>query len=125
MACGGRFLDIDGPTRRYMESSPGCWACFGEILAREYSDLQYQRVHRLRVDAYAMQYPGQLSPSHIRSVALHAISLCTIFEKGADMEQATEIIRQAAKDKDRFKWLSPPSSKGALTVADVHLAADA
>lgn len=125
IGCGGRFPAVDGPTHRYMESSPGCWACFGEVLAREYSDLQYQKVHRLTVDAYAVQHPGQPSLQSTRSVALHLISLCAIFEEGVEMRQATEVIQQAAKGKDRFRWLSLPSSRGALTVADVHPAEDA
>jgi len=125
IGCGGRFPDIEGPTHRYMESTPGCWACFGDVLAREYSDLAYHRVHRLTVDAYAVQHPGQPSRQSIRSVALHAISLCAIFEKGIEMHDATAVIQHAASQKERFEWLSPPASMGALTIADVHQAADA
>ena len=125
IGCGGQFPETNGPTHRYMESSPGCWACFGEVLAREYSDLQYQKVHRLTVDTYALQHPGQPSPQSIRSVALHSISLCAIFEGGVEMSQATKIIEQAARQKERFAWLSPPSSMGALSIAEVHRAADA
>ena len=32
-----------------MESSPACWAAYGEVLAREYSDPAYFQVHRLSV----------------------------------------------------------------------------
>ena len=41
------------------------------------------------------------------------------------MHEATTIIAQAAKWKERFEWLTPPRSKGKLTVADVHQASDA
>ncbi len=123
--CGGRFPDVEGPTHRYMESSPGCWACFGEVLAREYSDLEYHVVHRLTVDAYALQHPGQPSPQCIRSVALLGISLCAIFERGVELDRASRILQEAAEDKDRFVWLTPPSSMGSLTIADVHAATDA
>jgi hypothetical protein len=108
-----------------MASSPGCWACFGEVLAREYSDLRYHKVHRLTVDAYALQHPGQPSPQSIQSVTLHAISLCAVLEEGVALHQATAIIQQATQDKSRFEWLPPPPSMGTLTVADVYLAADA
>jgi len=123
--CGGQFPDIHGPTHAYMEATPGCWAYYGEVLAKEYSDLQYQRVHPLTVDAYAVQHPGQPSPQSIRSVALHLISLCAIFEQGVEISAATRVIQQAATDKERFEWLPPPPSRGALTVAEVHLAQDA
>ena len=125
IGCGGLFPDTEGPTHRYMESSPGCWACFGEVLAREYSDLHYYAVHRLTVDAYALQHPGQPSPQSIRSVALHSISLCAIFEKSVELDQASQILGLAAKQKERYEWLSPPASMGAVTVADVHRATDA
>lgn len=105
-----------------MESSPGCWACFGEVLAREYSDIRYAQVHRLTVDAYAVQHPGRPSPQSIQSVALHLIGLYTILEKRSEMHRATEIMQEAAKDKERFEWLEPPSSMGKLTVADVNRA---
>ncbi len=125
IGCGGRFPDIDGPTHRYLESSSGCWACFGEVLAREYGDLEYHRVHRLTVDAYALQHPGQPSPQTIQSVALHSIALCAIFERGVELGDAGKILQQATQHKERFDWLTPPSSMGALTVADVHQAGDA
>lgn len=124
IGCGGQFPDVEGPTHRYMESSPGCWACFGEVLAREYSDLQYREVHRLTVDAYAIQHPGQPSLQCIRSIALHGISLCAIFENGVEMNQATEIIQRATRYKERFVWLTPPSSMGDLTIAEIHPAKD-
>jgi hypothetical protein len=120
IGCGASFPQRDGPTHRYMESSPGCWAAFGEVLAREYSDPSYSRVHRLTVDAYAVQHPGRPSPQSIQSVALHLISLCLTLEQGIDdMFTATDSIRAAAETKHRFRWLPPPPSLGAITIADV------
>ena len=119
VGCGGSFSDTDGPTHRYMESSPGCWDCFTQVLTREYSDLRYRNIHRLTVDAYAVQHPGQPSKQTVRSVALHAISLCAVFEDGLQPDKATRLIQQAAKDKDRFVWLTPPACMGNLTVSDV------
>lgn len=117
--CGGEFPESDGPTHRYLGSSPGCWAVFGQVLAREYGDLRYHEVHRLTVDTYALQHPGQPSQQTIRSVALHGISLCAIFELKASFEEATRVIQQATRDRERFEWLTPPSSTGGLTVLHV------
>lgn len=116
------FAEVEGPTHRYMDSSPGCWACYGEVLALEYSDFRYQRVHRLTVDSHAVQHPGTPSPQSIQSVALHLMSLCAVLEGGVDMARATQIISQAAKKRERFEWLSPPSPRGEMTVADVYRA---
>ena len=125
IGCGASFPVTDGPTHRYMESSPACWACFGQVLAREYSDGRYHAVHRLTVDAYALQHPGRPSPQTIRSIALHALSLCAIFERGIELDKATAVIQQATRNKDRFEWLPPPTSMGSLTVADIRQARNA
>jgi hypothetical protein len=119
IGCGAAFPQRDGPTHRYMESSPGCWAAFGEVLALEYDNASYARAHRLSVDAYAVQHPGRPSPQSVQSVALHLISLCLILEQGLDFSDATDVIRQAADSKGRFTWLEPPPLRGSVTVADV------
>jgi hypothetical protein len=124
--CGAIFPRIEGPTHRYLESSPGCWAAYGEVLAREYGDpLLFEQVHRLTVDAYAVQHPGQPSPQSIQSVALHLISLCLLFEHGATPQEATAAIGAGTKTKSRYVWLSPPASLGTLTVAYVQPATEA
>lgn len=55
IGCGALVPDSDGPTLRYPDAaSPGCWAVFGEILAREYGEFGYPDVHHLTVDAYCV-----------------------------------------------------------------------
>ncbi len=123
--CGALLPDVEGPTHRYMESSPACWATFGEVLAREYEDPEYARVHRLTVDTYAVQHPGRPSPQSVQSVALHLIGLCLVFERGWVGDRVTDAVQAASAWKDRFHWLTPPPSRGALTIADVERAAGA
>ena len=120
LGCRGWFPDIVGPTHRYLASSPGCWAAYGEILAREYSDPVYMDMHRLTVDAYAAQHPGQLSPQTIKSVGIHLIRLCLLLEKGLAMTQANDAMLAVTKTKHQFTWLSPPPTLGTMTVADVR-----
>jgi hypothetical protein len=91
------FPESDGPVHRYMESSPGCWAAFGEVLAREYSDFNYARMHRLTVDSYAVQHPGQPSPQSIQSVALHLISLSLVLQHAVPMHEATAVLQESGK----------------------------
>lgn len=122
IGCSGLFEDIEGPTHRYLEASPGCWAAYGEVLVREYSDPAYYSIHRLTVDTYAVQHPGQPSSQSIASVAGHLISLCLVLERGVDVQRATQAIQAAIKDKSRFTWLTPPASLGATTVANVRAA---
>jgi hypothetical protein len=103
-----------------MESSPACWAAYGEVLAREYSDPAYLAVHRLGVDAYAVQHPGHPNPQAIQSVAVHLVRLCLLLERGLPMERANEAMLKASERKRGFVWLTPPVSLGTVTVADVR-----
>ena len=59
--CGAAFPASDGPTHDYIGASAGCWAVYGDVLAREYSDHRFFRVHQLSVDAYSAQHPGGAS----------------------------------------------------------------
>jgi hypothetical protein len=114
------FLDGPGATHRYLESSAGCWAAYGEVLAREYSDpTLFAQVHRLTVDTYAVQHPGQPSSRSIQSVALHLVSLCLTLEHGATPQAAMAALRAGAGIKSRYTWLAPPIASDVLTVAHV------
>lgn len=118
-SCGGEFPDIEGPVHRYMLSSPGCWSVYGEILAKEYSDPSYFKVHRLTVDAYAVQHPGSTDRQSIQSVGVHLIRLCLFLEHGLTAENANDAMLEAGKNKLKFTWLEPPESLGTITAADV------
>lgn len=59
IGCGAAVPSTDGPTHAYIGASPGCWACYGQVLTKEYSDYRFAPVHRLTVDTYAVQHPGK------------------------------------------------------------------
>ncbi|MGD8380220.1 MAG: DUF5946 family protein [Gammaproteobacteria bacterium] len=124
-SCGGVFPDIDGPVHRYMSSSPGCWSVYGEILAREYGDPAYFEVHRLTVDAYAVQHPGSADRQSIQSVGLHLIRLCLFLEHGLTAENANEAMLEAGKNKHLLVFLERPQSFGLITAEDVYQAKSA
>jgi len=119
VGCGGLFSEVDGPVHRYMASCAGCWVAFGEVLAREYGDPNYYAVHRLSVDAYAVQHPGKPSRQSIHSVGAHLIRLCLFLEHELSAEHANDAMLKATRLKHTFMWLEPPISLGKLTVADV------
>lgn len=121
--CGALLEEREGPTHRYLESSPACWALYGEVLAREYSHPELMDIHRLSVDAYAVQHPGRESLSTINSAAIHLLRLCLILEQGLPITSANDAIKALAEGKRRYYWLTPPSSRGAITVLDVSKAA--
>lgn len=102
----------------YMESSSACWAAFGRILAAEYSDPALMAVHRLSVDAFAVQHPGGGSRRAIQSVGLHLARLHFQLESGPEPEQANAfMLRAAARKKELPRLTKPPSFR--ITTADV------
>lgn len=121
IGCGALVPDMDGPTFPYPDAaSPGCWAVFGEILAREYGEYRYPDCHRLTVDAYAVQHPGRPTPQTIQSVTVHLVSLCLVIEKKYTSTHATKLMASAVKKfKHEFIWLEPPAALGKITVLDV------
>src|SRR5204863_8366917 len=93
--CGAIVPDADGPTHAYLGASAGCWAVYGEVLAREYGEYRYPSVHRLTVDTYSVQHPGTPSRRSIQSVAVHLVSLHLVLERCFCSEKATAGIRRA------------------------------
>lgn len=121
--CGVELPARDGPVHRYIESSPACWAAYGEVLAREYQNPEFMAVHRLTVDTYAVQHPGHPGPQATQSVGAHLLSLFAIIECGFSHSAATELLGKAVANVN-FTWLEPPASMGPLTVLSVLSAVD-
>lgn len=126
VGCAGRFPVTEGPTHRYLASAPGCWALYGDVLAKEYSRRAYFEVHGLSVDTYAVQHPGEPSRQTIRSAAIHLLCLHAVVELGLPLASG-DTVRGATKAgvEDAFVWLEPPASMGTVTVLDVAAARDA
>lgn len=105
-----------GVTHAYLDASPGCWARYGEVLAREYSNIQYFAVHPITVDAYAIQHPGTESPQTINSATLHLASLYAYYQNHVEMSQLSQLKQYLTQRKDRFQWLPPPADLGHMTI---------
>ena len=116
--CGSRLPAQGGPTHAYMTSSPACWAAYGAVLAREYEAPELMPVHRLSVDAWAVQHPGDGSRRAIQSVGLHLARLMCALEDGLDGMAANAAMLGFAARKATLPAL-PPRPRYAMTVADV------
>lgn len=121
--CGAEVSAAPGPTHRYIGAAPGCWAIFGEVLARDYGELAMPLEHRFVVDAYAAQHPGHESLQAVRSVAVHLIALHLLLECGLPPRRVTAALGRHTKRPD-LCWLSPPQHRGSVTVLRVHAAHD-
>lgn len=107
----------------YFGASTGCWALYGTVLEREYSDPQFFQNHRLTVDAYALQHPGGDDPRAIQSVNIHLIALCLFYEFHMPAARIpavmSAIIKRMKTTQSQFEYLSPPPQLGSMTAADI------
>ena len=88
----------DGTPHAYLGASPSCWAAYGELLAKEYSDPAYMHVHRMTVDAYCAQHPGVPERRTIQSINVHLASLYVTVEKALPGDFARQIIGRLVAD---------------------------
>lgn len=117
--CLAWFPEHSGPTHPYIGSSAECWAVFGEVMAKEFSEYHYPAIHRLTVDTYAIQHPGVPSEKAIRSVGIHLFALHLYFEENFKLDSITGWMRRFLSKKSSFFWLDPPKSSGEVTILDV------
>ena len=120
--CGARYLpQVADEMHPYIGASPACWSTFGELLAREFGDVTFGRIHRQSVDVYAVQHPGTDDRRQRQSVALHLIGLCHWLEHDIEFDRLTAITQQLANDDRAWPWLTPPTGYP-MTVVDVLVA---
>ena len=114
------------PLHEYMSAPAGCWKVFNDVLAKEYSDRDYWKVHRMTVDAYAAQHASGKDPRQTQSVVVHLLALYLTIEKKveeAKVRKTMEFI--IARHEDSFPVLDKPELNGILNVSDVVKAKDA
>jgi uncharacterized protein DUF5946 len=101
----------------------GCQSTFDELLARDFSDATYFRVHRLLVDTYSLQHPDRYCAS-AKSLAAHLTGLCALLERGGDRALGVAALRAWLDGRPRIARPETPRFRGSLTVADVRHARD-
>jgi uncharacterized protein DUF5946 len=94
------------------------------LLARDFSDVAYFRVHRLMVDTYALQHPERYCAS-AKSLAAHLTGLCWLIERGGSRAVGGEPLRGWLNGKVPLEKPAIPAHRGTLTIADVMDAPDA
>lgn len=95
-----------------MTGSVACWAAFGTVLAAEYQDPRLMPVHRLSVDAYAVQHPGAAANrGATQSVGLHLARLCVQLDRGLSGTHANAVMLRLGQVKAGLpRSLRPPAS---------------
>lgn len=116
--CGACFPSEAGPIHPYMTSSPACWRAYGDLLAAEYGDVALMQTHRLSVDIYAVQHPGDRSRRAIQSVGLHLSRLMLQQEMDRPPDETNAVMLRFGAHKASLDWLKPPDSFS-VTVTDL------
>jgi len=81
-----------------MLSTAGCWSCYGDLLAREYENpVLFGAVHRLTVDSYALQHPGDTNDRRaIQSVWVHYAALQLALEHKCPLTDIPPVMQKLA-----------------------------
>jgi hypothetical protein len=114
--CDGCGLRVQGGTE-------GCRALFDELVARDFSDVLYFRVHRLMVDVYALQHPARFCKS-AKSLAAHLCGLYSILEADASRAVGDAALRRWLDGKVDLEKPELPSVRGELTIDSVRDTSD-
>jgi hypothetical protein len=123
--CGALVPNVDGPVHKYVPSAPGCWKTFGEVQADEALRFRYPPAHRIVVDAYMAQHPGDGTDRRDRqSVFVHLVGLYAVLVRGMPPAQATAAFRRLLRDRDDFPQLRRTGDPGSLTVMHIVGARD-
>ncbi|MDX1909275.1 MAG: DUF5946 family protein [Bacteroidia bacterium] len=118
--CNATVENIAGQPHKYFGTTQGCWNLYGQILAKEYGEYNYPALtHRLTVDTYAIQHPGQPGRQSTQSVNIHLISLYLVLVKKLSGKEATQKMGAILANEPTFEWLEPPVPNGQKTVSDV------
>lgn len=120
-ACGyeGTF---DGPVHAYMSPSAACWERYGNILAREFSDADYFRSHRLLTDAYCGQHSIGEDRRARQSLYIHLSALLLHFEDDLADERIVDFLRAAARSGHEFPHLKMPQASRSVEIDDIYSA---
>lgn len=107
------------------DGKAGCLKLFEEIIAKEFGDYRFGKIHRLTVDAYSLQHPDEYMRSG-KSFAAHLTGICAALESA---ENASAVNRAVQKwlgtNPNIDKPAALPERKGNLTIIFLQNATDA
>lgn len=106
------------------EGKVGCLKLFEEVLAREFSDYRYGKIHRLTVDAYSLQHPDAYMRS-AKSLAAHLTGIYAALESDDALTSNQTVQKWLSTNPKIDKPARLPKQRGNLTITYIHGAVDA
>lgn len=115
--CGLSLPPHGGPTHAYVGASPACWSLYDQLPQAFGLAGVSDTIRRLALHTYAVQHPGRPGMRSVQSVAVHAMGLCVLLERGAEERRVKPTFeRTPARRAPALHWLEPPRPNGTLTV---------
>ena len=105
------------------QGKAGCLKLFEDILAREFSDYRYGKIHRLTVDSYSLQHPHEYMRS-AKSFAAHLTGMCAAIESEEAFVVNGIVQKWLSSNPNVEKPVQLPEHRGNLTIKYIHEAAD-
>lgn len=105
------------------EGKAGCLKMFEEILAREFSDYRYGKIHRLTVDTYSLQHPEAYMRS-AKSFAAHLTGMCAALEYENPLAINQTVQKWLSTNPAVAKPAQIPEHRGNLTIGYILSASD-
>jgi hypothetical protein len=115
--CGLETPALDGPRHVYFNSTAGCWAAYGEVLAREFTTPALLPIHQLSVDSYAAQHPGGAHPD--KSIDIHLVGLYLVLERRVPTTEMPGRHKHLADTVREWPHFAPPSDLGKIRADDI------
>ena len=115
-ACSGCGLVVP-------DGTDGCQRLFDDESVRQYGNNQLAARRRMVVDTYCLQHPERYCASAI-SLAAHLTGLCIALEHRSREQTLNDAIQRWLSRRPRLEKPPLPPTRGQMTIADVHAAAD-
>ena len=101
-----------------LASAVECKEHFDEILAKEFSDYRYARIHRLTVDTYSLQHPDPYMIS-AKSFAAHLAGMCCAMEHENDPDLMRALQQWLNGKREDLEKPAQLEELGELTIAHI------
>jgi uncharacterized protein DUF5946 len=96
----------------------GCRERFHTLSVRASTDPSYARLHRLAVDAYALQHSDEYCRS-AKSLTAHLTGVCAMMERDHEVSRINDAVQRWLSRNPVLERPAPPTSRGSFTVADL------
>ena len=101
-----------------LESEVECKQYFETIIAKEFSDFRYAKLHRLTVDAYSLQHPDPYMLS-AKSFVAHLTGMCCFMEHGGDRDLLRTLQQWLGGRREDLEKPELLEDLGELTIAHI------